>query len=70
MIKNGKHIQCTYCENTALQDTEPPVCEKHKELNKKAAKGPATLKELDVVPQTDDTVCISVRGNLGPADSI
>ena len=48
MIKNGKHIQCTYCEKTALQDTEPPVCEEHAKLKKKAGKKQAkTLKELD-----------------------
>lgn len=46
MIKNGKHIQCTYCEKTALQDTDPPVCEEHAKLKKKASKSPRTLKEL------------------------
>ena len=47
MIKNGKHIQCTYCEKPALQDTDPPVCEEHAKLKKKASKTPKTLKELD-----------------------
>ena len=71
MIKNGSIVQCTYCQEPALKDTEPPVCEKHRELNKKASEGPATLKELDVVPQEKHgSVCISVRGDLGSADSI
>jgi len=48
MIKNGKHLQCTYCEKTALQDTDPPVCEEHQKLKKKASKKePKTLRELD-----------------------
>ena len=47
MIKNGKYIQCTYCEKTALQETDPPVCEEHAKLKKKASKTPKTLKELD-----------------------
>lgn len=47
MIKNGKHLQCTYCEKTALQDTDPPVCEEYNKLKKKSSKKPKTLKELD-----------------------
>ena len=47
MIKNGKHLQCTYCEKTALQDTDPPVCEEHNKMKKKSSKSPKTLRELD-----------------------
>ena len=70
MIKNGSVLQCTYCQEPALKNTEPPVCEKHKELHKKASEGPSTLKELDVVPQVNDTIHISVRGDLAPADPL
>ena len=70
MIKNGSVLQCTYCQEPALKDTEPPVCEKHKELRKKASEGPSTLKELDVVPMVDDSVHISVRGDLADTDTI
>ena len=68
MIKNGKFLQCTYCEKQALPNTEPPVCEEHNKLDKKAASQPKTLKELDVVP--DDRVCITVRGNLDSSDAL
>ena len=47
MIKTGKMgIKCTYCDAEALPDTEPPVCEEHKELRKEASAEATTLKEL------------------------
>lgn len=48
MIKqSNKGIPCTYCDNKAIPDTDPPVCEEHKDLKKKATKD-ITLKELEV----------------------
>ena len=51
MIKNGKFLQCTYCQKQALPNTEPPVCEEHNKLRKKASH-PKTLKELDSVDRS------------------
>ena len=49
MDKTSKlNIPCTYCEKNALPDTDPPVCEEHARLVKKASKkGARTLKELE-----------------------
>lgn len=48
MIKqSNKGIPCTYCDKKAIKDTDPPVCEEHKKMNKKASKD-LTLKELEV----------------------
>lgn len=44
--QSNKGIPCTYCEEPALPDTDPPVCEQCRKLNKKAAKV-MTLKELE-----------------------
>lgn len=46
--KNGKFLPCTYCDKTALPDTDPPVCEEHKKIKKKASKG-KTIKELESI---------------------
>ena len=76
MIKNGKFLQCTYCEKQALPDTEPPVCEEHNKLQKKASDKPKTLKELDAPYSVSDEAAndsglhISVRGDLAPADPV
>lgn len=37
---------CTYCDKDALPDTDPPVCEEHKNM-KTASEEATTLKELD-----------------------
>lgn len=49
MDKTGKlNIPCTYCEKDALPDSDPPVCEEHAKMVKKASKDEArTLKELE-----------------------
>lgn len=58
MDKNGKMgIQCTYCDRLALQDTDPPVCSDHKDLEKTAAEM-HTLKEVS----QDGTIW---KGGLG-----
>lgn len=45
---SSENIPCTYCENDALPDTYPPVCEEHKNIKKaSAADEPSTLKELN-----------------------
>ena len=49
MDKNSSlNKPCTYCGNTALAGTYPPVCQEHLNV-KTASKGkPKTLKELEV----------------------
>ena len=37
---------CIYCGNTALPNTDPPVCEEHL-TTKQASEGPSSLKELE-----------------------
>ena len=45
---SSENIPCTYCENDALPDTYPPVCEEHKNIKKASADDePSTLKELN-----------------------
>ena len=44
--RSNEDIQCTYCDNNALPNTDPPVCEKHKNT-KQASAEPTTLKELE-----------------------
>ncbi len=36
-------MPCTYCEETAIEGTNPPVCEEHRHTELKEAN---TLKEL------------------------
>lgn len=46
--KGNEGIPCTYCDEQAVPGTDPPACEKHAGLNKKAGDAPPdTLKELD-----------------------
>ena len=47
--QSNKGIPCTYCDEKALPDTQPPVCAKHKGIKKKAS-GAVTLKELENQP--------------------
>lgn len=54
--QSNLHIPCTYCDKDALPNTDPPVCEEHRDrpsLGKKASIckkhcgcGYDTLKEL------------------------
>ena len=44
--QSNKGIPCTYCDEKALPNTDPPVCAKHRGMRKQAAKG-MTLKELE-----------------------
>lgn len=48
MIKNSnEHIPCVHCDRDAVPGTDPPVCEEHMKLKKKASAADAeTLKEL------------------------
>ena len=49
MTKNSnEHITCTYCDEEALPNTDPPVCALHKSMAqvKKASDELDTLKEL------------------------
>ena len=47
--KSSENIPCTYCDKDARPGTNPPVCKEHLDgpLNKEAAEGPSTLKELE-----------------------
>lgn len=47
-------IKCTYCDNDALPETDPPVCEECRKLNKKASVKPVTLKELEAMSTIKD----------------
>lgn len=44
---SSEGIPCTYCNEDALPDTDPPVCANHLEMSKKASGRPETMKELD-----------------------
>ena len=44
--QGNKRVPCTYCDEIALPDTYPPVCEKHRKIKKKAS-AQKTLKELE-----------------------
>ena len=44
--QSNKRVPCTYCEEIAIPNTYPPVCEKHRKVRKKASEQ-MTLKELE-----------------------
>lgn len=43
---SNQNMVCTYCDKDAIQDTNPPVCEEHINIGKKATED-KTLKELE-----------------------
>jgi len=50
--KSNESVPCTYCDNPALPNTDPPVCAEHADKQNKEASGdrkPESLKELDCV---------------------
>lgn len=52
MRKTGKQgVVCIYCDNAAMEDTDPPVCSCCADLRKTAKEAePPTLKQLVTAP--------------------
>ena len=49
--KSNQGLPCIFCERDAVPNSDPPMCEHHMKLDKKAGlrRYPKTLKELDAL---------------------